>query len=134
MTQRPELFRAVVCEAPLLDMLRYQNFQVARLWIPEYGTAESPEQFKWLYAYSPYHRVRAGTDYPAVLFMTGDSDSRVDGMHARKMAASMQSVSKRAVLLRVEGKAGHGAGTGVGKRVEEGTDVWGFLWWQVGVR
>ncbi|HWW15495.1 MAG TPA: prolyl oligopeptidase family serine peptidase [Candidatus Dormibacteraeota bacterium] len=133
-TQRPELFRAVVCAVPLLDMLRYQNFQIARLWIPEYGSAESPEQFKWLYAYSPYHHVKAGTEYPAVLFMTGDSDSRVDPMHARKMAALMQRVSKRPVLLRVEGKAGHGAGTPVGKRVEEFSDIYSFLFWQLGVR
>jgi len=133
-TQRPELFRAVVCAVPLLDMLRYQNFQIARLWIPEYGTAESPEQFKWLYAYSPYHHVKAGVEYPAVLFMTGDSDSRVDPMHARKMAALMQSVSKRPVLLRVEGKAGHGAGTPVAKQIEEFTDVYEFLFWQLGVR
>jgi prolyl oligopeptidase len=134
MTQRPELFRAVVCEVPLLDMLRYQNFQIARLWIPEYGTAESPEQFKWLYAYSPYHRVKAGMEYPAVMFMAGEADSRVDPMHARKMAALMQGVSKRTVLLRVEGKAGHGAGTGVSKQIEEGADVWGFLWWEVGAK
>jgi prolyl oligopeptidase len=133
-TQRPELFRAVVCRVPLLDMLRYQNFQIARLWIPEYGTAENPEQFKWLYAYSPYHHVKAGVEYPAVLFMTGDSDSRVDPMHARKMAALMQSVAKRPVLLRVEGKAGHGVGTPVAKRIEELTDAYSFLWWQVGVR
>jgi prolyl oligopeptidase len=133
-TQRPELFRAVVCRVPLLDMLRYQNFQIARLWIPEFGTAESPEQFKWLYAYSPYHHVKAGVEYPAVLFMTGDSDSRVDPMHARKMAALMQSVGKGEVLLRVEAGAGHGVGTGVSKRIEEGTDLWGFLWGQVGVR
>jgi prolyl oligopeptidase len=133
MTQRPELFRAVVCDVPLLDMLRYQNFQIARRWIPEYGTAESPEQFKWLYAYSPYQHVKAGVEYPAVLFMTADSDSRVDPMHARKMTALMQSVgSKRPVLLRVETKAGHGPGTPVGKRIEELTDVYSFLWWQLG--
>jgi prolyl oligopeptidase len=133
-TQRPDLFRAVVCEVPLLDMLRYQNFQIARLWIPEYGTAENAEQFKWLYAYSPYQHVKAGVEYPAVLFMTGDSDSRVDPMHARKMAALMQSVSKRPVLLRVEAKAGHGAGTPVGKQIEEFTDVYSFLFWQLGVK
>ena len=134
-TQRPELFRAVVCEVPLLDMLRYQNFQIARLWISEYGSAENPEQFKWLYAYSPYHHVRAGVEYPAVLFMTGDSDSRVDPMHAFKMTALMQAVgSKRPILLRVESGAGHGEGTPVGKRIGELTDVYGFLWWQLGVR
>jgi prolyl oligopeptidase len=134
MTQRPELFRAVVCEVPLLDMLRYQNFQIARRWIPEYGTAENPEQFQWLYAYSPYQHVRPGVEYPAVLITTADSDSRVDPMHARKMAALMQSVSKRPVLLRVESKAGHGPGTPVSKQIEEGTDVWSFLWWQLGVK
>ena len=88
MTQHPELYRAVICQVPLLDMLRYQNFQVARLWIPEYGSAENAEQFKWLYAYSPYHHVKPGTLYPAVLFMTADSDTRVDPMHAKKMARS----------------------------------------------
>src|SRR5580704_9191773 len=77
-TQRPDLFRAVVCQVPLLDMLRYQNFQIAKLWIPEYGTADKPDQFKWLYAYSPYHHVKEGTAYPAVLLTTAESDSRVD--------------------------------------------------------
>jgi prolyl oligopeptidase len=134
MTQRPELFRAVVCRVPLLDMLHYQNFQIARLWVSEYGTAEKAEQFKWLYAYSPYHHVRSGVEYPAVLFMTGDSDSRVDPMHALKMTALMQSVAKRVVLLRVESKAGHGVGTPVGKRIEELTDVYSFLFWQLGLK
>ena len=78
--------------------------------------------------------VKAGVEYPAVLFMTGDSDSRVDPMHARKMAAAMQGVSKRPVLLGVETKAGHGAGTPVGKRIEEGTDLFEFLFWQLEVR
>jgi prolyl oligopeptidase len=133
-TQRPELFRAVVCSVPLLDMLRYQNFQIARLWISEYGSAENAEQFKWLYAYSPYHHVRAGVEYPAILFTTADSDSRVDPMHAFKMTALLQSVSKRVVLLRVESKGGHGEGMPVGKRVEELTDVYSFLWWQLGMR
>jgi prolyl oligopeptidase len=134
LTQRPELFRAVVCRVPLLDMLRYQDFQIARLWISEYGTAENPEQFKWLYAYSPYHHVKAGVEYPAVLFMTAEGDSRVDPMHAYKMTALMQGVSKRPVLLRVEANAGHGVGTPVGKRVEELTDVYSFLWWELGVK
>jgi prolyl oligopeptidase len=133
-TQRPELFRAVVCFAPLLDMLRYQNFQIARLWIPEYGTAESPEAFKWLYAYSPYHHVKAGVGYPAVLIMTGEADSRVGPMHARKMAALMQSGSKRPVLLRVEMKAGHEVGTPIAKQIEASTDLFGFLFWQLGMK
>jgi len=139
-TQRPDLFRAVVCDVPLLDMLHYQNFQIARLWIPEYGNAEDPAQFKWLYAYSPYHHVKAGTEYPAVLFTTADSDSRVDPMHAKKMTALMQASAKnggsreRPILLRIESKAGHGQGKPITKQIEEGTDVWSFLFWQLAVK
>jgi len=139
-TQRPDLFRAVVCQVPLLDMLHYQDFQIAKLWIPEYGSAENPEQFKWLYAYSPYHHVKAGVSYPAILFMTADTDTRVDPMHAKKMAALMQAAAKngasreRPILLRIETKAGHGAGKPVTKLIEEFTDVYSFLFWQLGVR
>src|SRR5262245_23669219 len=138
MTQRPELYRAVICQVPLLDMLRYQNFQIAKLWIPEYGSAENAEQFKWLYAYSPYHHVKEGTLYPATLIMTADSDTRVDPMHSKKMAARLQSLAKngpdRPILLRIEPKAGHGAGKPISKLVEEGTDIWSFLFWQMGVK
>jgi prolyl oligopeptidase len=139
-TQRPDLFRAVVCQVPLLDMLHYQDFQIAKLWIPEYGSAENPEQFKWLYAYSPYHHVKAGVSYPAILFMTADTDTRVDPMHAKKMAALMQAEAKngasheRPILLRIETKAGHGAGKPVTKQIEEFTDVYSFLFWQLGVK
>ena len=139
-TQRPDLFRAVVCQVPLLDMLHYQNFQIAKLWIPEYGTSENPDQFKWLYAYSPYHHIKPGTEYPAVLFMTADTDTRVDPMHARKMAAEMQAEAKngssttRPILLRIESKAGHGAGKPVTKQIEEFTDIYSFLFWQLGMK
>ena len=140
MTQRPDLFRAVVCQVPLLDMLHYQDFQIAKLWIPEYGSSENAEQFKWLYAYSPYHHVKEGAEYPAILFMTADTDTRVDPMHAKKMAALMQAETKngasktRPILLRIESKAGHGAGKPVTKQIEEFTDVYSFLFWQLGVR
>ncbi len=139
-TQRPDLFRAVVCQVPLLDMLHYQDFQIAKLWIPEYGSSENPEQFKWLYAYSPYHHVKAGAEYPAILFMTADTDTRVDPMHAKKMAALMQAEARngssktRPILLRIESKAGHGAGKPVTKQIEEFTDVYSFLFWQLGVK
>ena len=139
-TQRPDLFRAVVCQVPLLDMLRYQNFQIAKLWIPEYGSAENPDQFKWLHAYSPYHHVKPGAEYPAILFMTADFDTRVDPMHAKKMAALMQSEAKNGqskahpILLRIESKAGHGAGKPVTKQIEEFTDVYSFLFWQLGMK
>jgi prolyl oligopeptidase len=140
MTQRPDLFRAVVCQVPLLDMVHYQDFQIAKLWIPEYGTSENADQFRWLYAYSPYHHVKAGAEYPAILFMTADTDTRVDPMHAKKMAALMQAEAKngtshtRPILLRIESKAGHGAGKPVTKQIEEFTDVYSFLFWQLGVK
>jgi len=139
-TQRPDLFRAVICAVPLLDMLRYQNFQIAKLWIPEYGSAEDPKQFEFLYAYSPYHHVKAGVEYPAILFMTADTDTRVDPMHAKKMAALMQAEAKngaskeRPILLRIETKAGHGQGKPVTKQIEENTDMYSFLFWQLGMK
>jgi prolyl oligopeptidase len=139
-TQRPDLFQAVVCQVPLLDMLRYQNFQIAKLWIPEYGSAEDAKQFDWLYAYSPYHHVKPGQEYPAILFMTADTDTRVDPMHAKKMTALMQAEAKngaskeRPILLRIDSKAGHGQGKPVAKQVEESTDMYSFLFWQLGVK
>lgn len=138
-TQRPDLFRAVICAVPLLDMLRYQNFQIAKLWIPEYGSAEDPKQFDFIYAYSPYHHVKAGQEYPAILFMTADTDTRVDPMHAKKMAALMQAEAKngaskdKPILLRIETKAGHGQGKPVTKQIEENTDMYSFLFWQLGI-
>ncbi len=139
-TQRPDLFRAVVCAVPLLDMLRYQNFQIAKLWVPEYGSADDARQFDWLYAYSPYHHVKTGQEYPSILFMTGDTDTRVDPMHAKKMAALLQAEAKngaskeRPILLRIETKAGHGQGKPVTKQIEENTDMYSFLFWQLGVK
>ena len=125
---------------PLLDMLRYQHFQIAKLWIPEYGSADDPKQFDFIYAYSPYQHVRAGVEYPAVLFMTADSDTRVDPMHSKKMTALMQAEAangqsrERPILLRIEPKAGHGVGKPITKQIEELTDVYSFLFWQLGVR
>ncbi len=138
LTQRPDLFRAVVCQVPLLDMLRYQNFQIAKLWIPEYGSSDDRQQFEYLRAYSPYHHVRAGTQYPAVLLMTAESDTRVDPMHAVKMAALLQAEaangSERPILLRVDAKAGHGVGKPMAKLVDDAVDVWSFLFWQLGIK
>ena len=113
LTQRPDLFAAVVCSYPLLDMVRYHKFLVAGFWVPEYGSADNPEQFPFLYAYSPYHHVKAGTKYPAVLFVTGDSDTRVAPLHARKMTALLQAstASDRPVILHYDTKAGHSRGS-----------------------
>ncbi|HKY52039.1 MAG TPA: prolyl oligopeptidase family serine peptidase [Candidatus Limnocylindria bacterium] len=138
LTQRPDLFGAVYCAVPLLDMLRYQNFLIARFWIAEYGSAEDPEQYRWLRAYSPYHHVRGDTRYPAVLFTTAVGDSRVDPMHARKMAALLQAHTAEdpdaMVLLRVDRDAGHGVGKPLDKQVDDLADQYSFLAWRLGLQ
>lgn len=139
-TQFPELFRAAICGVPLTDMLRFERFLIAKLWVPEYGSAEDPAQFPYLYAYSPYHRVSAGTAYPSVLVTTGESDTRVAPLHARKFAAALAWASSsgdgarpRPVLLRTELHAGHGAGTPVSKAITEWSDCYAFLCAELGV-
>ncbi len=134
-TQRPELFRAAVSAVPLLDMLRYDRFLLAKLWVPEYGSPDNPEHFEWLLAYSPYHQVEPKTAYPATLLLTADGDSRVDPMHARKMAARLQAAtsSDRPILVRIETRAGHGAGKPVTKRVDERLDMMSFLFRELSV-
>ena len=111
MTQRPDLINAVVCSAPLLDMVRYEKFGLGATWNVEYGSADVAEEFAWLWSYSPYHRVESPTDYPATLFTVFDGDSRVDPLHARKMCAALQHAtsSDRPILIRAEGDVGHGA-------------------------
>ena len=111
LTQRPELWSAVLCSAPLLDMVRYEQFGLGVTWNDEYGTAADPEELGWLLGYSPYHHVREGVDYPATLFTVFDGDTRVDPLHARKMCAALQQATsgERPVLLRLERDVGHGA-------------------------
>ncbi len=132
MNQRPELFGAVVCAVPLLDMLRYHQFSIARLWVPEYGSAEDPKQFEVLRRYSPYHNVRDRVRYPPVLYVSGDSDTRVDPLHARKMAALMQAKGADA-LLHYDTSSGHSGGLPVTKQIEDSADVLTFLWWKLGL-
>ncbi|HTI13863.1 MAG TPA: prolyl oligopeptidase family serine peptidase [Dictyobacter sp.] len=130
MTQRPDLYGAIVCRVPVIDMLRYHRFTVGRFWIPEYGDAEhNAEQFKFLYAYSPLHNVREGRSYPATLIMTADSDDRVVPAHARKFAATLQEAQagEQPILLRVEMKAGHGFGKPTTKIIDEECDILAFL-------
>jgi prolyl oligopeptidase len=135
LTQAPELFKCVICRVPLLDMIRYQKFLIARLWIAEYGSSDDAAQFRWLIDYSPYHKVQPGTAYPAVLLTAAESDTRVDALHARKMAAALQhaTTSKAPILVRLEQKAGHGAGKPRAKLLEEQGDVYSFLFWQLGI-
>lgn len=133
MTQRPDLFRAVWCGVPLLDMVRYERFQIAQLWAAEYGSASDAEGFGWLYAYSPYHHVEDGVSYPPTLLTTAAGDTRVDPMHARKMAARLQAADPGGLcLLRVDQRAGHGQGKPVSKLVEEEADAWSFLLHELG--
>jgi prolyl oligopeptidase len=136
MTQRPELFGAVVCTYPLLDMLRYHDLLMGPYWVSEYGSAEDPEQFKYIYAYSPYHNVKKGTNYPATLFITGDADTRVDPMHARKMTALLQAETgwDKPILLMYDTKAGHSGGKTLSQRIEEATDELNFVFHALGVK
>ncbi len=134
LTQRPELYAAVVCSAPLLDMVRYEQFGLGQTWSDEYGTAADPEQLEWLLSYSPYHHVREGVAYPAVLFTVFDSDTRVDPLHARKMCAALQhaTTSDRPVLIRRETDVGHGARS-VSRTVALSVDTATFLAAQLGL-
>lgn len=134
LTQRPDLYKVVVCTVPLLDMLRYHNFHFARIWIPEYGSVESKEQFKYIKEYSPYHNVYSDKDYPAVHFFAGQSDTRVHPMHAMKMAALMQDVVgfETPILLYVEPKSGH-AGKPLIMALRDISHRYLFVMWQLGM-
>lgn len=128
MVQRPDLFGAVICRVPVADMLRYHLFTVGRFWIPEYGSADDPGQFRYLRAYSPYHNIRDAVHYPPTLVMTADTDDRVAPGMAKKFAARLQAAgSGGPYLIRVETKAGHGAGKPVAKLIEEDADILAFL-------
>lgn len=136
--QRPELFAAAVSAVPLLDMLRYQNFLMARYWVPEYGTAEDAQQFNYLRAYSPYHNVRKGQRYPAMLLTAGENDKRVHPLHARKMAAMLQANTasdprEKPILLWVNRDAGHGAGKPLDLQIQDVADQRIFMMWQLGM-
>lgn len=125
--QRPELFAVGLCGVPLIDMVRYHLFGSGKTWVEEYGSAEDREDFKAIYAYSPYQHVTRGTKYPAVLVLTADADDRVDPMHARKFAARLQADSAGGeVLLRVEKHSGHGGADLVSATVEKIADELAF--------
>ena len=137
LTQRPDLYRAVVCSAPLLDMVRYERFGLGQTWNDEYGSAADPVELGWLLGYSPYHRVRPGTRYPATLFTVFDNDTRVDPVHAWKMCAALQHATsapwpERPILLRREREVGHGA-RAVSRSVTLSADTLAFLAAQTGL-
>jgi prolyl oligopeptidase len=134
MVQRPDLFGAVLCRVPVADMLRYHRFTVGRFWISEYGSADNPSQFPFLYRYSPLHNVVDGTPYPPILITTADTDDRVAPGMAKKFAARLQAAGHSApVLIRVETKAGHGAGKPLSKTIEEDADIFSFIFRMLGV-
>jgi len=130
MLQRPELYGAVICQVPVIDMLRYHKFTVGRYWVGEYGNAEaSEEHFKFMHAYSPLHNVKSGVDYPPTLIMTADTDDRVVPAHAFKFMATLEEhyQGQNPLLLRIEIKAGHGAGKPTAKIIDEDADIYAFL-------
>lgn len=135
LTRRPDLCRAAVCAVPLTDMVRFPQFLIAQLWTPEYGDPAVADEFAWLWAYSPYHRLTPGTCYPATLVLTGEHDSRVDPGHARKFGAALAWATscgdERPILVRVEPRAGHGQGKPASKQADEAADVHAFLRWQI---
>jgi prolyl oligopeptidase len=137
LTQRPELYAAVICSAPLLDMVRYERFGLGQTWNTEYGTAADPEELGWLLSYSPYHHMVPGTAYPAVLFTVFTNDTRVDPVHAYKMCAALQHATSsgpgRPVLLRAEGQVGHGA-RAVSRTAELSGDTLAFAARHTGLR
>ena len=135
LTQHPYLFKATVSYVGVYDMIRVEQTPNGRFNIPEYGTVQDPEQFKALYAYSPYHNVKYGVDYPAVLFMTGANDPRVDPMHSRKMIAQLQAAtsSDKPILLRTSSGTGHGIGTPTSEKINENVAMYTFLFNELGV-
>jgi prolyl oligopeptidase len=138
LTQRPELFAAVISAVPLLDMLRYENFLMAKYWVPEYGSASDPKQFDFIRKYSPYQNVKPGVKYPAVLLTAGENDARVAALHARKMTALLQATttndqSEHPILLWVDRSAGHGQGKPLNLKIRDVADQRMFVMWQLGM-
>ena len=136
MTQRPELFGAALPAVGVMDMLRYHKFTIGWAWVPEYGSADSAAQFEYLIRYSPLHNLKPGTDYPATMVTTADHDDRVVPGHSFKFAAALQAANagRRPALIRIESKAGHGAGKPTAKIIEEQADRWAFLSRNLGMR
>ena len=133
MTQHPEMFGAIWCGFPLLDMIRFQNFLVGKWWTAEYGSADNADQFPYLLKYSPYQNVKPGMKFPAIMFNTGDSDTRVDPLHARKMTALVQkdNANDRPILLHYQTISGHSAGVSITQAIEDTADELSFLWNEV---
>lgn len=134
--QRPDLFKAVICAVPLLDMLRYHKFLIARYWIPEYGDPDKPEDFEYIWKYSPYHNIRMGYNYPSMIIKAGENDARVDPLHAKKMAAALQNLPSQTnpILLFVDFDSGHGSGQSTSQMVENIELEWQYVMGELEMR
>lgn len=135
-TQRPDLMKAVYCGVPLLDMIRYHNSMLANIWKEEYGSAEDPKQFEYIYKYSPYHNIKEGTEFPATIVTAGINDARVDPYHARKFTAALRdaNTADNPILIQVQQASGHGGGTQISIQAEQQADKMAFLMDQVGLK
>jgi prolyl oligopeptidase len=134
-TERPDLYKAIICMVPLLDMLRYEKFLIARYWIPEYGTAENEADFRWLLKYSPYQNIRRGINVPTMLVTAGENDSRVDPIHAKKFVAALQNNPGQInpVILHMDYNSGHGSGQATSQRIDNWTFIYEFVMNQLGM-
>jgi prolyl oligopeptidase len=135
MTQRPDLFKVAIPQVGVMDMLRYHKFTIGWAWAVEYGRSDNPEHFKFLYKYSPLHNLKAGVRYPATIVTTADHDDRVVPAHSFKFAAALQAAhaGENPTLIRIETKAGHGAGKPTAKQIEEAADLWSFTMYNLGM-
>ena len=135
MTQRPDLFKVAIPQVGVMDMLRYQKFTVGWAWAVEYGSSDHKEDFDYLYHYSPYHNLQPGVSYPATLVTTADHDDRVVPAHSFKFAARLQeyNAGPNPVLIRIDSKAGHGAGKPTSKVIDEAADIWSFVMFNLGM-
>ncbi|MCZ6837023.1 MAG: prolyl oligopeptidase family serine peptidase, partial [Planctomycetota bacterium] len=136
MTQRPDLYGACLPAVGVMDMLRFHKFTIGWAWTDDYGSSDNPEEFKALRAYSPYHNIRPGVSYPATMITTADHDDRVVPGHSFKFAAQLQyaQAGDAPTLIRIESRAGHGAGTPTSKRIEQSADAWAFLVKNLGMK
>jgi len=136
MTQRPELFAVALPAVGVMDMLRFHKFTIGWAWTDDYGSSDNEAEFHYLLGYSPLHNLKAGTCYPATLVTTADHDDRVVPAHSFKFAAALQEAHscEKPALIRIETKAGHGAGKPISKMIEEATDMWSFTMYNLGMK
>jgi prolyl oligopeptidase len=134
-TQRPDLYKAIVCGVPLLDMLRYHKFLIARYWIPEYGSSENDADFRWLLRYSPYQNIRKGVNMPTMLVTAGANDSRVDPMNAKKFVAAAQNNEGQIspIILHMDYNSGHGSGQSTKQIIDNWDFIFEFILNQLGM-